>query len=70
MYPQQVCKWLKTGMTGWYTRGLCCHPERPELVGEIDWQEPCEVQQGELKNLAPREELESIFPQSLKVALG
>lgn len=70
MYPQQVCRWHKTRITGWCTRGLSCYPERPELVGEIDWQEPCEIQQGELKNPAPREELELIFSPSLKVALG
>lgn len=24
---QQVCRWYRTGSSGWYAWGLCCHPE-------------------------------------------
>lgn len=41
VYPQQ------TGKSGWYNRGLCCHPKRPWQAGKIGWQEHLQVQQEE-----------------------
>lgn len=33
--PQQVLRQYKNGRSGWYTRGLCCHPEGPGHGGEM-----------------------------------
>ena len=45
----------KTGKSGWYTRGSCCHPEGPWQAGEMGRQEPHYVQQ-EVRSPAPGQE--------------
>jgi len=56
MHPQQFCLCYKTGRSGWHSRELCCHPVGPQQSGEMSWQEPHEVQQGEVQNPAPGED--------------
>ena len=53
MHTQQVHRWYKTGRSGWYTRGSCFCPEGPWQTGEVGWQEPHWVQQGEMPALSP-----------------
>ena len=41
----------KTGRDDWYARGSFCFPEGPQQAREMGWQEPHEVQQGEVQGL-------------------
>lgn len=43
--------------SGRYTRGLCCHPEKPQKAEEMGWQEPHAVEQGEMQSPAHGKEL-------------
>ena len=49
MYPQQVAVDTKLGE-------LCCHSEGPQQAGEMGWQEPYAIQQGEVLSPALAEE--------------
>lgn len=40
------------GRTGRCSRGLCCHPEKPQKVEEMGWQENHAVEQGRMQNPA------------------
>lgn len=53
--PAEVCRLHKTARSGWHIRGLCCHPEGHQQVGELGSQEPREVLQREVQNPAPGE---------------
>jgi len=57
---QSVCQQVfwphNTRRGGWCTRGSCCHPEGHPQAGEMGWQEPHEVQQGEVQSPATGEE--------------
>lgn len=40
VFAQQVWWRHRTGRSGRYSRGLCCHPKGPQQAVEMVWQEP------------------------------